>query len=183
MAPLVYLVQALRYFGASVKAFIGIESIDLLRYQESVHPARRVADNLNQDFAATTRDAHIYVDDLKEAGVDASDIFVTSDKPGNIGSLIPERNYALGFVSKRYERYLTEHQRRTCVVAFACGPTRMMKAVSEVATASGIRLYVLMEKRMACGIGVCLSCVCETTEGYKRVCKDGPMFDASTVRW
>jgi dihydroorotate dehydrogenase electron transfer subunit len=40
-----------------------------------------------------------------------------------------------------------------------------------------------MEKRMACGIGACLSCIVETTAGRKRACVDGPIFDASEVVW
>jgi dihydroorotate dehydrogenase electron transfer subunit len=62
----------------------------------------------------------------------------------------------------------------------------MMKAVSDIASTYDVKLSVFMEKRMACGIGVCLSCVCETnggSNGYSRVCKEGPVFEAKEIVW
>lgn len=73
-------------------------------------------------------------------------------------------------------------------VICACGPLPMLRALKEYATEQGIRLYVSLEERMACGIGACLACVCESVgvDGHsyvhnKRVCKDGPVFDAEEV--
>lgn len=70
----------------------------------------------------------------------------------------------------------------------ACGPLPMLRALKEYAAEQGIRLYVSLEERMACGIGACLGCVCESVgvDGHsyvhnKRVCKDGPVFDAEGV--
>jgi len=40
-----------------------------------------------------------------------------------------------------------------------------------------------MEERMACGVGACVSCVVKTTQGLKRACKDGPVFDSKTLVW
>jgi len=187
MAPLVFLVQSLRYLGVRVKAFIGIQTIGLLKYQEGLNAPRTRGDDIDKGFAAGVRDANIYVDDLEDTGVTPGEIFVSCDKPSDIGQLIPRQNYATGFVSERYKQYLMENYRRDKVVAFACGPTLMMKAVSDIAKQHGVRLYVLMEKRMACGIGVCLSCVCRTTtggsSGYSRVCKEGPVFNANEILW
>lgn len=64
-----------------------------------------------------------------------------------------------------------------------CGPEPMMKTVAEITLAKQIPTMVSLEKRMACGIGACLSCVVSTTEGYKRSCVDGPIFDAAKVVW
>lgn len=64
-----------------------------------------------------------------------------------------------------------------------CGPEPMMRIVSETTLAHGIPTVISLEKRMACGIGACLSCVVMTTEGYKRSCVDGPIFDARKVVW
>lgn len=61
---------------------------------------------------------------------------------------------------------------------YACGPTPMMKAVARDAIARGIYCEVSLENMMACGIGACLCCVCDTDQGHKCVCKDGPVFDA-----
>ena len=64
-----------------------------------------------------------------------------------------------------------------------CGPEPLMRIVSDMGAKAGIRTQVSMEKRMACGIGACLSCVVETTEGKKRSCVDGPIFEAREVVW
>lgn len=64
-----------------------------------------------------------------------------------------------------------------------CGPEPMMRIVSDMTIAAGIPTYISLEKRMACGIGACLSCVVETQHGRKRSCVDGPIFDAAEVVW
>ena len=64
-----------------------------------------------------------------------------------------------------------------------CGPTVMMKTIAEKAEEAGISCEVSMEKRMACGIGVCLGCTFESKKDKKRykVCSDGPVFDSKEV--
>lgn len=62
-----------------------------------------------------------------------------------------------------------------------CGPEVMMKAVVEMCKAKKVKIYVSMEKHMACGVGACLVCTCKTKDGYKRSCKDGPIFDGDYV--
>ncbi len=73
-------------------------------------------------------------------------------------------------------------------VIYACGPKPMLTAIKAYAAEKGIKCYISMEERMACGIGACLGCVCESTEvdehshvKNKRVCKDGPVFLAEEV--
>jgi dihydroorotate dehydrogenase electron transfer subunit len=65
---------------------------------------------------------------------------------------------------------------------YTCGPTPMMKAVARSAAERGIRCEVSLENMMACGVGACLCCVTDTDEGHRCVCKDGPVFDISTMR-
>ena len=76
----------------------------------------------------------------------------------------------------------------TADVIYACGPTPMLRAVAEYAKEKGILCYLSMEERMACGIGACLACVCQSKETdhhsnvkNKRICKDGPVFLATEV--
>lgn len=64
-----------------------------------------------------------------------------------------------------------------------CGPEPMMRIVSDIALQARIKTFVSLEKRMACGIGACLSCIVETTNGRKRSCIDGPVFNAAEVIW
>ena len=64
-----------------------------------------------------------------------------------------------------------------------CGPEPLMKIVAGMASAAGAFCEVSMEKRMACGIGACLSCVVDTKRGKRRSCVDGPIFNAEEVVW
>ena len=64
---------------------------------------------------------------------------------------------------------------------YTCGPEVMMRGVAKLALASNLPCQVSFEKRMACGLGACLSCSIDTTDGRKKVCKDGPIFDAAKV--
>ena len=73
-------------------------------------------------------------------------------------------------------------------VIFACGPTPMLRAVKAYAAENGITCYISLEERMACGIGACLACVCQSKDvdehshvHNKRICKDGPVFLAEEV--
>lgn len=73
-------------------------------------------------------------------------------------------------------------------VIYSCGPKPMLRALKNYAEEKKIPCYVSMEERMACGVGACLGCVCETTEkddhskvNNTRVCKDGPVFRAEEV--
>ena len=64
-----------------------------------------------------------------------------------------------------------------------CGPEPLMKIVARLGAEANVRTQVSMEKRMACGIGACLSCVVDTVNGKKRSCVDGPVFEAQEVVW
>jgi len=70
---------------------------------------------------------------------------------------------------------------------FTCGPTPMLKAVAALAARYDVPCQVSLEEFMACAVGGCAGCTVEVTtpEGpaMKRVCVDGPVFDASTVVW
>jgi len=65
---------------------------------------------------------------------------------------------------------------------YTCGPKPMMEAVAREAKARKIFCQVSLEERMGCGVGACLSCTFEATDGSRRkVCTDGPVFDALEV--
>jgi len=64
-------------------------------------------------------------------------------------------------------------------VILACGPKPMLKALTLL---KDVKVLVSVEERMGCGIGACLVCVCETVNGNKRVCKDGPVFDIKELK-
>ncbi|MFA5351539.1 MAG: dihydroorotate dehydrogenase electron transfer subunit [Candidatus Omnitrophota bacterium] len=66
---------------------------------------------------------------------------------------------------------------------YACGPQLMLKAVSEISCENNIASQLSLETHMACGFGACLGCVVSTKSGYKRVCKDGPVFSGKELTW
>ena len=78
-------------------------------------------------------------------------------------------------------------EERNKVEVFACGPTPMLKAVAAMADEFDIPCQVSLEEFMACAVGGCAGCTVEveTDEGpaMKRVCVDGPVFDARSVVW
>ena len=76
----------------------------------------------------------------------------------------------------------------TADIIYACGPTPMLRAIKKYAEENGIECYISREERMACGIGACLACVCQSKDkdahsnvNNKRICKEGPVFLAEEV--
>jgi dihydroorotate dehydrogenase electron transfer subunit len=70
----------------------------------------------------------------------------------------------------------------------ACGPEPMLEAVSHIARQAGVPCQVSLETPMACGIGICFTCVARIRQpdgswDYKRTCVDGPIFDAEQIEW
>ncbi|MBQ3958555.1 MAG: dihydroorotate dehydrogenase electron transfer subunit [Bacteroidaceae bacterium] len=64
-----------------------------------------------------------------------------------------------------------------------CGPKPMMVAVARYAKSSGTPCEVSLENMMACGVGACLCCVEDTTEGHVCVCTEGPVFNIERLKW
>lgn len=67
--------------------------------------------------------------------------------------------------------------------AFVCGPLGMMKEAARMAEGLATKLYVSLEKRMACGIGACYACTVMNKNGSRKACTDGPVFMAEEVDW
>jgi len=85
---------------------------------------------------------------------------------------------------KQVKRYGTRVQGyRSRATIYACGPRPMLAALAKNAKRSGVPAQVSLDAYMACGIGACLGCVVRTVDGYRRVCKDGPVFDAREIVW
>ena len=88
-----------------------------------------------------------------------------------------------GTVVALVEHYLNEHPIQNSKI-FACGPTKMLKAVSEFAQRKSVPCELSLEGDMACGIGICQGCPVERTQGPKKyalVCTEGPAFDCREV--
>jgi NAD(P)H-flavin reductase len=73
-------------------------------------------------------------------------------------------------------------------VVYACGPMGMLRAVADLATAAGVPSYVAVEESMACGVGVCMTCVLPVVGAdgrtrFSRSCTEGPVFGGDRVRF
>jgi dihydroorotate dehydrogenase electron transfer subunit len=80
--------------------------------------------------------------------------------------------------------FLKKMEKKTSFVLYACGPHAMLAAVSRIAAEHSITCYVSEEERMACGFGACMGCsIPMKAGGYKRVCKEGPVFDSREIEW
>lgn len=66
---------------------------------------------------------------------------------------------------------------------YCCGPLPMMQSVAAIAKSANVDCEVSLENTMACGIGACLCCITETTDGNKCVCTEGPVFNIKKLKW
>ena len=91
-----------------------------------------------------------------------------------------------GLVTELLERLLRQTGATRRVVC--CGPEPMLRAVASLAAAARTPCEVSLETPMACGIGICFSCVVKVRDGaggwdYRRSCVEGPVFDAAAIEW
>lgn len=106
------------------------------------------------------------------------DVFISTDD-GSMGYH--------GTVVEMFSRDIASYDSNSTVI-YACGPRPMLKILSEILLSRALPCQVSLEERMACGVGACLGCSIEgrDREGkgtYKRVCKEGPVFDIHDIIW
>ena len=163
--PIRCLAKSLRaeYPDTNVVAFVGAKTAQSLPFEGRFDEVPQRVDFLIPAFA--------------EFGIPSA---VTTDD-GSAGQR--------GFITQRLDQWLDEQRDWSpqTTIIYACGPEAMLAATARLAAQRNIDCQVSMERRMACGIGVCQSCVVECrVEGsdetvYKLCCQDGPVFDARTV--
>jgi len=66
-------------------------------------------------------------------------------------------------------------------VIYACGPKPLLRYLKDYSTKRGVETHLSLDRRMACGWGVCLGCVVKTDGGFERVCREGPVFPAERL--
>jgi dihydroorotate dehydrogenase electron transfer subunit len=125
-------------------------------------------------YGARSADYLAGVEDFAATGVDLR--IRTND--GSRGSS--------GFVTEDLEALLQESQEPTLV--YCCGPEAMMHRTSEICQRYGVPCRASLETPMACGIGICFTCVARVQQDdgswdWKRTCVEGPVFDAATLVW
>ena len=125
-------------------------------------------------YGARTADYFAGVEDFEKLGIDVR--LATDD--GSRGHH--------GLVTELLKNTLAEHHGRPRIVC--CGPERMMEAVAHFAREACVPCQVSLETPMACGIGICFTCVAKIRQAgggwdYKRTCVEGPVFDAERIEW
>jgi dihydroorotate dehydrogenase electron transfer subunit len=147
-------------FLAYVCALLGVRSY-------GGRPARRMAARVSLFYGVRSADLAAGVEDFRSAGAEVR--LATDD--GSLGFH--------GFVTQLVE----QHERPQHLIG--CGPMPMMQALAALARRWRVPCHLSLETPMACGVGICFSCVTRvrTAEGldYRRVCVDGPVFDAAAL--
>jgi len=155
------------FSGVLVGGGVGIASL----MQLAVELRKREIDVIAL-IGATNQDRLIGADDLAEIGVKV----LVSTEDGSYGHH--------GLVTEMLEDTIKSAIGNWLV--YACGPYDMLKSVAKIVLANDIPAQLSLESQMACGLGACLGCVIKVRTPddnfeYKRVCQDGPVFNAQEV--
>lgn len=113
----------------------------------------------------------------------------TADASGGLHAVTEDGSFGeQGRVTDVLDRLLAETPEPERAVAYACGPMGMLRAVHQVAEKYGAASQLAVEESMACGVGVCMTCVLPVVgdDGLTRMtrsCVEGPVFDGHALRW
>lgn len=138
-------------------------------------------------FPFRAKPSTILVDGMPDGVIAAMPLLDHWGIPSRLASWADFPGCYHGFVTDLAAAWLQTLDTRTLaeVEIFSCGPTPMLKAVAQVACRFNVPCQVSLEEFMACAVGGCAGCAVrvETPQGpaMKRVCVDGPVFEASTV--
>lgn len=115
----------------------------------------------------------LYVENLKNMGINL--VIATDD--GSIG----KKGLITEVFLKEMKKRGSSHKK---LAIYSCGPQMMLRSMSDIAEKFELSCQFSLETHMACGMGACWGCVVKLKDGtYKRVCVDGPVFDAREVNW
>lgn len=129
------------------------------------HAAMKYNCNLKDFYIGfKNKDEIILEDQLKE---NCTNLFIATDD-GSYGY----KGYVTDLFIKQFKKY---------DMVYICGPSIMEKKIVSFLKKEKLNGQVSLEERMACGIGACLVCACQTIHGMKHVCKDGPVFNINEV--
>jgi dihydroorotate dehydrogenase electron transfer subunit len=170
--PTDHLVMVAGGIGQTPFLALAREYLGLRRYGQTDRSAAR-ARRITFCYGARSGEYLAGLDDFRSLGIDVQ--LATDD--GSVGRR--------GFVTELLADLLREPSGARVV---SCGPEPMMEATAEICHAAGVPCQVSLETPMACGIGICFSCVAKVrqTDGgwdYRRTCVDGPVFDAERIVW
>jgi dihydroorotate dehydrogenase electron transfer subunit len=153
---------------------LGKEALGAQQFGNSALRRSGYANRVTLCYGARSREYLACVDDFRALGIEVH--LATDD--GTLGD--PQ------LVTDLLQLLLAQSNPPSVRIV-TCGPVPMMKAVASMASAQGLACEVSLETPMACGIGICFTCVAKvgTAEDwdYKRTCVEGPVFDAAQIVW
>lgn len=158
---------------------------DSLRAQKNYQPLVIMGSEV--PFPFTARPSKILIPSLPTDVIAAMPLMEDWGIPSRLASLQGYPGCFEGYVTDLARRWLDalSDAHRKEVEVYACGPHAMLKASAQLARDYGLPCQVSLEEYMACAVGGCAGCVVEivTAQGpaMKRVCVDGPVFDAAMV--
>ena len=118
-------------------------------------------------YGGRIREDILFLDEFENHGVTCH----ISTEDGSLG--------AQGMVTEPLLKDISNYSKNSMI--FCCGPKGLLDAVLSISKEYQVPAEVSYETYMGCGIGVCLGCVVKTKDGYKRACKDGPVFHSSEL--
>lgn len=164
IAPLVSLVDNLaRFRKRSITVIMGAKTKDFITCKREVR-------ELGAKVIVVTEDGTEGEKGLVTAALE--DVIKQFDLRKAPSSLVSKKTASITIGDYRPE-----------VGLYCCGPIAMLKSIAKIAQYYRIQTQGSLEERMGCAIGACLGCTVKTKEGYKRVCKDGPVFDLEDLTW
>ena len=162
LPPLYHLAPLLSKAGLEVVVIAGARAKDMLIMETAPCPLNRPIGDIKETIGLKP-----FVD----SGIDC---VVTLDDSA--------AGFLSGLATDPLEKYL-EDRFDGGVEIICCGPMPMLRAIAKMTEEKKVRCRLIMESRMGCALGACQACVCKTTGGYKRVCTEGPVFNAEEIVW
>ena len=138
-------------------------------------------------FPFSVKPSQIMLDGIPEGVIASMPLLEDWGIPSRLTSLQAYPGCYDGYVTDLANHWLDSLDEKTIseVEIFSCGPTPMLEAVSQMAHHYGLACQISLEEYMACAVGGCAGCtvLVETEQGpsMKRVCVDGPVFEAASV--
>lgn len=157
VAPLVFLAEEL------------VRSPCLAGRQAQSLPCRQ-ADTVHILIGAKSKNVVLCRDDFQKLGCQVE----VATEDGSLGYK--------GLVTDLLKSRLSTINYRLSTI-YAAGPNFMLQEIKEIAKILKILSFGSLEENIACGLGGCFGCAVKTTEGYRRVCRDGPVFNLKEIVW
>ncbi|MEL6105680.1 MAG: dihydroorotate dehydrogenase electron transfer subunit [Planctomycetota bacterium] len=166
-----HLIMAVGGIGQTPMLLLGREA----KGDQSFDRPNGWANNVELIYGARRASLHAGVPDFESAGFKIQ--LCTDDGSAGEKALVPD------VVARRLDELAATG---ASIRVVTCGPEIMMEKIAEICGQRGVACQVSMETPMACGIGICFSCVAKVRQDdgewdYKRTCVEGPIFDAEKI--